>query len=83
MIGRLILDMKFCKHMPSMVASNIKDQNFDYVKERNMMFCLLLTHVIGVLLNVSTHFFIDFLLSKYIAQFAFMKLESCRFELLL
>jgi hypothetical protein len=75
--------MKFCKHMPSLVASNVKDQNFDYVKERNMMFCFLLTHVIGMLLNVNTHFLNDFLLSKYIAQFAFMKLESCRFELLL
>jgi hypothetical protein len=83
MIGSLILDMKFCKHMPSLVASNIKDQNFDYVKERNIMFCFLLTHVIGVLLNVIIYSFINFLLSKYIAQFAFMKLESCRFELLL
>ncbi len=83
MIGRLILNMKICKHMSSLVASDIKDQNFDYVKERNMMFCFLLTHVIGVLLNVNTYFFIDFLLSKYIAQFAFMKFESCRFELLL
>jgi hypothetical protein len=83
MIGRLILDMKFCKHMPSLVASNIKDQNFDYVKERNMMFCFLLTDVIGMLLNVNKHFLTDFLLFKYIAQFAFMKLESCRFELLL
>jgi hypothetical protein len=62
--------------MPSLVASNIKDQKFYYVKERNLMLCFLLTHV------VNTHFFIDFLLSKYLAQFAFMKLESCRFELL-
>jgi hypothetical protein len=71
--------MKVCQHMPSLVASNIKYQNFDYVKERNMIFCFLLTHVIGMLLNVNTKFLIDFLLSKYIARFAFMKLASCIF----